>query len=67
LVACFFFFSSPLANPGGAERLVVDAAVGLQNKGHSVAMFTSHHDPEHCFVETKDGTYEKFVSFMTPE
>ncbi|KAG0365558.1 Alpha-1,3-mannosyltransferase-like protein [Gamsiella multidivaricata] len=41
---------------GGAERLVVDAAVGLQNLGHKVVMYTSHHDTAHCFEETRDGT-----------
>lgn len=41
---------------GGAERLVVDAALGLQNLGHSVDIYTSHHDPNHCFDETRDGT-----------
>ncbi|CAO3657992.1 unnamed protein product [Rhizopus stolonifer] len=44
------------ANVGGAERLVVDAAVGCQSKGHQVVMYTSHHDPNHCFEETRDGT-----------
>lgn len=43
-------------SPGGAERLIVDAAVGLQNRGHKVTVFTSHHDTNHCFVETRDGT-----------
>jgi hypothetical protein len=43
--------------PGGAERLVVDAALGLQSLGHSVDIYTSHHDPDHCFDETKDGMY----------
>ncbi|KAJ1928166.1 Alpha-1,3-mannosyltransferase-like protein [Tieghemiomyces parasiticus] len=41
---------------GGAERLVVDAAVGLQDQGHEVTVYTSHHDPGHCFQETNDGT-----------
>jgi hypothetical protein len=40
---------------GGAERLVVDAALGLKARGHSVDIYTSHHDPSHCFEETKDG------------
>lgn len=40
---------------GGAERLVVDAAVAMQSKGHYVAMYTSHHDPKHCFEETRNG------------
>lgn len=40
---------------GGAERLVVDAALGLQKLGHSVDIYTSYHDPGHCFEETRDG------------
>ena len=40
---------------GGAERLVVDAAVSLQNRGHDVTIFTSRHDPKRCFEETRDG------------
>ncbi|KAG0323899.1 Alpha-1,3-mannosyltransferase-like protein [Podila horticola] len=49
-------FLHPDLGIGGAERLVVDAAVGLQNLGHKVVMYTSHHDPTHCFEETRDGT-----------
>ena len=45
----------PNVSPGGAERLVVDAALGLQKLGHSVDIYTSHHDPNHCFEETRDG------------
>ncbi|KAF8328830.1 mannosyltransferase [Cantharellus anzutake] len=41
---------------GGAERLIVDAAIGLQKLGHYVEIFTSHHDAGHCFEETKDGS-----------
>ncbi|KAG8978477.1 Alpha-1,3-mannosyltransferase-like protein [Tulasnella sp. 425] len=41
---------------GGAERLVVDAALGLQKLGHSVEIITSHHDPNHSFEETNDGS-----------
>eukprot|EP01118_Nematostelium_gracile_P006876 TRINITY_DN2221_c0_g1_i1.p1 TRINITY_DN2221_c0_g1~~TRINITY_DN2221_c0_g1_i1.p1 ORF type:complete len:455 (-),score=103.75 TRINITY_DN2221_c0_g1_i1:76-1440(-) len=37
---------------GGAERLVVDAALGLQSKGFSVHIFTSNHPKDHCFPET---------------
>ncbi|KAI7889856.1 alpha-1,3/1,6-mannosyltransferase ALG2 [Mucor mucedo] len=51
-------FIHPDLGIGGAERLVVDAAVGIQNKGHKVVMYTSHHDPLHCFEETRDGTLE---------
>ncbi|KAI9279629.1 alpha-1,3/1,6-mannosyltransferase ALG2 [Sporodiniella umbellata] len=49
-------FIHPDLGIGGAERLVVDAAVGCQSKGHEVMMYTSHHDREHCFEETRDGT-----------
>ncbi|KAF8319441.1 mannosyltransferase [Clavulina sp. PMI_390] len=41
---------------GGAERLVVDAALGLQQAGYEVKIYTSHHDPAHAFEETKNGT-----------
>ncbi|KFB43585.1 AGAP001232-PA-like protein [Anopheles sinensis] len=48
-------FVHPDLGIGGAERLVVDAALALQSKGHTVSFLTNHHDPEHCFDETKDG------------
>lgn len=49
-------FLHPDLGVGGAERLVVDAALALKNKGHEVDFVTTHHDPDHCFNETKDGT-----------
>ncbi|KAI0131341.1 glycosyltransferase family 4 protein [Daldinia grandis] len=51
-------FLHPDLGIGGAERLVVDAAVGLQNRGHRVVVFTSHCDPKHCFDEARDGTLD---------
>lgn len=36
----------------------MDAAVGIQSKGHKVTVYTSHHDPNHCFEETRDGTLQ---------
>jgi alpha-1,3/alpha-1,6-mannosyltransferase len=48
-------FFHPDLGIGGAERLVIDAAVGLQNRGHKVTIFTSHCDPSHCFEEARDG------------
>lgn len=48
-------FLHPDLGIGGAERLVVDAAVGLQNRGYKVVIFTSHCDPKHCFDEARDG------------
>lgn len=48
-----------LSNPwmllGGAERLIVDAAVELTSHGHNVHIFTSHHDKNRCFEETVSG------------
>lgn len=54
-------FIHPDLGIGGAERLVVDAAVALQSKGHSINFVTSHHDRKHCFSETRDGTLEVTV------
>ncbi|KAG9149981.1 hypothetical protein Leryth_010048 [Lithospermum erythrorhizon] len=42
---------------GGAERLIVDAAVQLASRGHSVRVFTSHHDKNRCFEETVSGVF----------
>lgn len=50
-------FFHPDLGIGGAERLVIDAAVGLQNRGHKVTIFTSHCDPRHCFDEARDGKH----------
>lgn len=49
-------FVHPDLGIGGAEKLVVDAAVSLQQLGHEVTIFTSYHDPRHCFEPTRDGT-----------
>ncbi|XP_002740170.1 alpha-1,3/1,6-mannosyltransferase ALG2-like [Saccoglossus kowalevskii] len=49
-------FVHPDLGIGGAERLVVDAALALKSQGHSVKLFTAHHDPSHCFKETQDGS-----------
>jgi len=48
-------FFHPDLGIGGAERLVIDAAVGLQDRGHRITIFTSHRDPKHCFDEARDG------------
>lgn len=56
-------FFHPDLGIGGAERLVVDAAVGLQNLGHSVTIFTSHCDPTHCFDEARDGNLSHTYHF----
>lgn len=48
-------FFHPDLGIGGAERLIIDAAVGLQEQGNKVTIFTSHCDPNHCFEEARDG------------
>lgn len=48
-------FIHPDLGIGGAERLVVDAALALQKCNHSVQFLTNHHDPAHCFEETRNG------------
>lgn len=42
---------------GGAERLIVDAAMELSSHGHDVHIFTSHHDRNRCFEETVSGEH----------
>ena len=49
-------FLHPDLGIGGAERAVIDAALALKSSGNSVHFVTAHHDPNHCFPETRDGT-----------
>jgi alpha-1,3/alpha-1,6-mannosyltransferase len=51
-------FLHPDLGLGGAERLVVDAALHLQAVGHRVTIFTTHHNSDHCFEETRNGTLD---------
>lgn len=51
-------FVHPDLGIGGAERLVIDAAVGLKNLGHEIVIYTSYRDENHCFDEARDGTLE---------
>ncbi|ALC43106.1 CG1291 [Drosophila busckii] len=50
-------FLHPDLGIGGAERLVVDAALALKERGHEISFLTNHHDSLHCFKETADGTF----------
>ena len=50
-------FLHPDLGLGGAERLVVDAAAGLQRLGHSVVVFTSHYEASRSFAETRSGAF----------
>lgn len=49
-------FIHPDLGIGGAERFVVDAALALKSHGHDIHFVTAHHDKDHCFEETKNGT-----------
>ena len=51
-------FFHPDLGIGGAERLVIDAAVGLQKLCHNVTIFTSYRDTNHCFDEARDDTLD---------
>jgi len=57
-------FIHPDLGIGGAERLVVDAAVGLQQRGHKVTVYTSHCDQRHCFDEARDGRVSELPLFV---
>jgi len=59
-------FVHPDLGIGGAERLVVDAALALQKLGHDVTIFTARHERTHCFEETRDGSLRVviFGSFL---
>ena len=49
-------FVHPDLGIGGAEMLVVNAAMALVRRAHNVRIFTAHHDDGHCFHETlQDG------------
>ncbi|KAL5292382.1 ALG2 family protein [Megaselia abdita] len=50
-------FIHPDLGIGGAERLIVDAALALKSKGHIVSFLTNHHDRNHCFEETRNGMF----------
>ncbi len=47
-------FLHPDLGIGGAERLMVDAAVELVNQGHEVTIFTGRYDPCHCLEKTRN-------------
>lgn len=57
-------FLHPDLGLGGAERLIVDAAVGLQQRGYQVTIYTGYHDKGHAFPETTDGTLNVGTLFM---
>jgi alpha-1,3/alpha-1,6-mannosyltransferase len=50
-------FIHPDLGLGGAERLVVDAAVETVAHGHTCDVYTAYYDPARCFEETKQGLF----------
>eukprot|EP00798_Chlamydomonas_sp_ICE-L_P027028 gene27028-2255_t len=54
-------FIHPDLGLGGAERLVVDAAVELVCHGHSVDVYTAFYNPDRCFEETRSGGFSVSV------
>lgn len=46
-------FLHPDLGIGGAERLIVDAAVAVSQSGYQVRMITNHYEPTHAFEETQ--------------
>lgn len=44
-------FLHPDLGIGGAERLVVDAALALRNCGHEIRIVTNQFSKEHCFED----------------
>jgi alpha-1,3/alpha-1,6-mannosyltransferase len=46
-------FVHPDLGVGGAERLIVDAALATKASGHEVTILTNQYDPAHCFEDTK--------------
>ncbi|XP_065764528.1 alpha-1,3/1,6-mannosyltransferase ALG2 [Muntiacus reevesi] len=46
-------FLHPDLGVGGAERLVLDAALALRARGCRVRVWTAHYDPRHCFAESR--------------
>ena len=39
---------------GGAEQLMINLAIALQNEGYSVKVFTPFFDPNRCFKEARE-------------
>jgi len=55
-------FLHPDLGLGGAERLIVDAAVELVARGHAADIYTPHHDRRRCFHETTSGAFGVHVA-----
>jgi alpha-1,3/alpha-1,6-mannosyltransferase len=51
-------FLHPDLGLGGAERLVLDAALALAGRGHRVTVFTAEYDPARAFRDASDPSIE---------
>ncbi|KAF8819872.1 glycosyltransferase, group 1 family protein [Cardiosporidium cionae] len=51
---------------GGAEKLILLTATGLQKFGHSVEIFTTYHDPKNCLPLSKDESFIELQMFLLP-
>src|SRR5262245_54931689 len=51
-------FAHPELGVGGAERLVLDAAMELRTRGHRVVLLTTRRDPSRAFPEAVDGSLD---------
>jgi len=50
-------FIHPDLGIGGAERLIIDAAVELKKLGYEIYLYTAHHDVARCFEDTIEKGY----------
>ncbi|KAG0632769.1 hypothetical protein HOY80DRAFT_1141896 [Tuber brumale] len=50
---------------GGAKGLVIDAAAGFPQRGHTATLYTSHSNQRHCFDEAHDETLDVHVAGNT--
>jgi len=51
-------FAHPELGLGGAERLVLDAAMELRARGHRIVLLTTRCDPARAFPEAADGSLD---------
>ena len=57
-------FVHPDLGVGGAERLIVDAAMAVKSHGDEVTILTNQYDPKHCFEDTKQLEIITCLSWM---
>ncbi|VDN59467.1 unnamed protein product [Dracunculus medinensis] len=56
-------FIHPNLGIGGAERLILDAAIAMKINGHEVEIVTNHYREDHCFEESKQFSIRTFDIF----